>query len=546
MHDAVQYMYEQPYVLKDENGNGMIGVTGHSMGGFSTTCALAFDAMAAAETGVLKIHAGLTEGADFSYSAFIGVDAAASAATGAGRTLGRVAAQYDEFFFNDPNEAGGTVRHKNFVATPDGQTWLEQAAPEANTWYQTSDGGQRIIYQPAETHPWNHFSTTTTGYAVDFYTEAFSEYVGMLKSIDSGKQVWLWKEIFECVALVGFVLLILAVADLLIALPFFKLAKTDALAVQPAAEGKTKIFTFLITVIAILMPALFFTPLMDQGAGTPIVKILLYIGIAAFVGGIVAAILKGKKCKKTLAGGIVLAVAGAGLGVISMVPMYQDYAVWTAPGINSIVYWTIACAAIAVVIMAAVYVLFKAKNGVGLSAYGVVLKPMAIIAGICTGLLTVVIAYAVLFLMDALFLADFRIWTFAFKTFDANIIPAILRYLPTFLLFYLVSTASITINTNTEKLQGAKGYLLAILLNAGGPILWLAVQYISLFATGVAVNDGSALSGIMMVAMVPTLSIAAIVSRNLYKKTGNIWAPAVLNAVLMTTMTLANTMVCFK
>ena len=38
MHDAVQYMYEQPYVLKDAAGNGMIGVTGHSMGGFSTTC----------------------------------------------------------------------------------------------------------------------------------------------------------------------------------------------------------------------------------------------------------------------------------------------------------------------------------------------------------------------------------------------------------------------------------------------------------------------------------------------------------------------------
>ena len=50
----------------------------------------------------------------------------------------------------------------------------------------------------------------------------------------------------------------------------------------------------------------------------------------------------------------------------------------------------------------------------------------------------------------------------------------------------------------------------------------------------------------MMVAMVPTLSIAAIISRNLYKKTGNIWTPAILNAVLMTTMTVANTMVAFK
>ena len=544
MYDAAQYMYEQPYVLKDEAGNGMIGLTGHSMGGFSTTVALAMDGMAAAETGILKVHAGLTEGADFSYSGFIGVDAVASAATGAGRTLGRIAAQYDEFFFNDPNVQGGTVRHKNFVATPDAQTWLEQSAPEANTWYNTSDGGKRIIYQPAETHPWNHFSTTSTGHVVDFYAEAFSEYADMLKDIPSGKQIWMWKEIFECVALVGFVMLLLAVAGLLLDLPFFKLAKSETLAVQPAAAGKTKLFSGLITVIAILMPALFFTPLMDEGAGTANVKLLLYFGIAAAVVGIIAAI-KAKGNRNALIGGIILILSGAGLGVVSMVPMYSDNGVWTAIGINSIAYWTIGCTMISLVIMGLVYALLKSKD-LGLSAYGVVLKPVTILAGICTGVVTVVAGYAVLFLMDALFLADFRIWTFAFKTFDANILPAIGRYLPTFLAFYLVSTASITINTNTEKLQGIKGYLAAILLTAGGPILWLAVQYGSLFATGVAVNDGSALSGIMLVAMVPTLSIAAIISRNLYKKTGNIWAPATLNALLMTTMTVANTMVCFK
>ena len=544
MHDAVQYMYEQPYVLKDAAGNGMIGVTGHSMGGFSTTVALAFDAMAAAETGILKIHAGLTEGADFSYSAFIGVDAATSAATGAGRTLGRVAAQYDEFFFNDPNVQGGTVRHKDFVSTPDGKTWLEQEAPQANTWYNTSDGGKRIIYQPAETHPWNHFSTTTTGHLIDFYTEAFSEYSGMLKSIPSGQQIWLWKEIFECVALVGFVMLLLAVAQLLLSLPFFKLANTGALPVQPSAAGSTKIISLIITVIAVLLPGLFFTPLMDGGAGSATVKILMYLGIAAAAIGIFSAV-KAKGNKNAIVGAIILIASGAALAAVSMIPMYQDYAVWTAPGINSIAYWTLACTLISLVIMGLVYALLKSKD-LGLSAYGVVLKPMAIIAGICTGLATVAIGYAVLFLMDALFLADFRIWTFAFKTFDGNILPAIMQYLPTFLAFYLVSTASITINTNTEKLQGIKGYLAAIVLNAGGAALWLAVQYISLFSTGVAVNDGSALSGIMLVAMVPTLSIAAIVSRNLYKRTGNIWAPATLNAVLMTTMTLANTMVCFK
>lgn len=253
-----------------------------------------------------------------------------------------------------------------------------------------------------------------------------------------------------------------------------------------------------------------------------------------------------KKGAKLTVGACFLLVSGALLAVVAKVPMYSNNAVWTAIGVNSIAYWTIGCAMMSLVIFSAVYVGFKAKEGAGFETYGMVFKPMTILAGLCTAVVTVVAAYAVLFLMDALFKVDFRIWTFAFKTFDADILPAILRYLPTFLLFYIVSTASITVNTNTEKLQGAKGYLLAIVLNAGGPILWLAVQYISLFASGVAVWSGSALSGIMLVAMVPTLSVAAIISRNLYKKTGNIWTPAFLNALLMTTMTIANTMVAFR
>lgn len=548
MNDAVQYMYEQPYVLKDANGNGVIGVTGHSMGGFSSTVALAMDEMQAAAIGVRKVMAGLTEGSDFSYSAFVGVDVATADAAGGGRTMGKVAAQYDEFFFNDPTVEGGTVRHKDYVSTPEALAWLEQESAQANTWYDTADGGRRIIYEPAQTHPWNHFSARTTAMAVSFYQTAFSDYSSYLKAIEPEKQIWQWKEFFECVALVGFVMLILAFADIVLALPFFSKAKSGELAVQPSPTGGKKALTVCILIVAILLPGLFFTPLMDGGAGSAAVNILFYAGLLAAIGGVVAIFLnlaKGKD-KKLTVGSCFMIVSGALLSLVAKTPMYQNYGVWTAPGVNSIAYWTIGCALISLVILSTVYVCLKARDGVTLESYGVSLKPMSILAGICAAIVTVVAAYAVLFLVDAIFKADFRIWTFAFKTFDANIIPAILRYLPTFLIFYLISTAGITINTNTEKLQGVKGYLLAIALNAGGAILWLAVQYISLFSSGVAANAGSALSGIELVAMVPTLSIAAIISRNLYKKTGNIWMPGCLNALLMTTMTIANTMVAFK
>ncbi len=549
MHDAVAYMYEQPYVLKDESGNGIIGVTGHSMGGFGSTMALAMDEQEFAATGIRKIYCGLTEGSDFLYTGFFGVDVAAADMLGGGRTMGKVAAQYDEFFFNNPTDPEGTVRKKDYVSTPDGMAFLQQSAPaQANTWYNTSDGGKRIIYEPAQTHPWNHFSKNTTAYAIEFYTEAFKEYSNDLKSIAPTNQLWQFKELFECVALCGFVVLILGIASLLLDLPFFKLANTGALPLQPKAGAGKTLLTAVILCIAILLPGLFFTPLMDQGAGSTGMNILFAAGLVVAAGGVAALILnlvKSKKAKLTV-GAILMIVSGGCLALISKLSLYSDSAYWTAPGLNSIAYWTLGCALISACILSTVFVCLKAKDGANLATYGLRFKPLAIVASLCTALVTYVVAYAVLFLMDWIFKADFRIWTFAFKTFDANIVPAILRYLPTFLLFYVISTIGITVNTNTERLKGFGGYLLAIALNAGGALLWLILQYGKLFATGVSMHPGSALSGIVLVAMVPTLSIAAIISRNLYKKTGNIWTPAFLNALLMTTMALANTMVAFK
>ena len=157
-----------------------------------------------------------------------------------------------------------------------------------------------------------------------------------------------------------------------------------------------------------------------------------------------------------------------------------------------------------------------------------------------------VVGYAILFAVDAVFTTDFRIWVFAFKTFEPSLIPAMVHYLPIFFVYYLVSSVAICINTNTEKLQGIKGYLVAILLNAGGITIFIARQYITLFATGTAAHPTQALSAILLFGMIPTLAIAACFSRALYKRTGNVWTPAFLNALLMTTMTLANTAVYYQ
>ncbi len=550
IYDAVQYMYEQPYVLKDAAGNGIIGVSGHSMGGFSSTVALARDEQDFVQSGIRKIACSVTEGSDFYYSGFVGVDAKTAAASGGGRTMGKVAARYDEFFFNMPDAPAGTVRKKDYTATPDAKTWLERENPLPDTWYETTDGGMRIIYEPAETHPWNHFSITTTAHVIDFYTTAFKNYQTEIRSVDANRQIWYWKEIFECIALAGFVLMLVPLAMLIMRLPFFRFAKTPALKPLPSAENryeKAGKFALLLTII--LVPAIFFTTLWDANRSSDSMQIFFAGALICALSGfaaLVSGITEKQRDTRFITGAAITLAGGTLLALSVKIPMYKNLTFWTAPTVNNIAYWTITCALITLSVLGFTYTVSGSKRGLSFMHYGITFRPLTVAAAFATALVTAALAYIVVFLIDFIFHTDFRIWTFAFKTFDADIFPAVLRYLPTFFAYYLMSTIGICINTNTEKMQGIKGYFLAIALNAGGILLWLIQQYGTLFLTDTAAHPSASLSGIVLIAMTLTLAIAACLSRALYKRTGNVWVPAFLNALLVTVMTLANTTVYFK
>ena len=101
-------------------------------------------------------------------------------------------------------------------------------------------------------------------------------------------------------------------------------------------------------------------------------------------------------------------------------------------------------------------------------------------------------------------------------------------------------------NTSSEKMQGVKGYVVASLTNMGGILLWLILQYGLDFATGKAFYPNEALSGILLVALVPTLIVSSCYTKFLYKKTGNIYTAAFLNALLLTIATVANTTVYWQ
>lgn len=556
--DAVQYMYQQDYVLKDADGNGVLAVSGHSMGGFSSTTAVYYDELAYQQTGVRMIKAQLSAGADYMWTSYLGLDAATGAANFGGRTIGKICAHYDEFFFNAPGDVG-TVNYKDYVSTVDGQTILETISYDADgnpvldpntksdTWYQTSDGGQRIIYEPSEIHPWNHFSTGTTSRMISFYETAFADYSSKLNPLPAGNQIWLFKEIFELVALVGFFMFLAALVLMLVKAPFLSNAVTERPAPLPGtATLQGKVGTVVLFLVTMLIPAIVYT----AGSGEAS-RWLGYAAILAAVSGVIGLVMALRSGtdsqKKTwTAGSIVVIVAG--LLMLYMVKKgIPNDATFQGPTVSTIVTWAIICACIAAVVMTAVYLFGnKKEQGVSIAHYGISGGAVSIAAAFCTALIAVVAGFACVFLVDILFKTDFRIWTFAFKTFEASAVPAALKYMPLFLIYYTVAGMACVYNTSSEKLQGAWGYVLAALTNMGGILIWLVLQYGKLFITGSAFYPDEALSGILLQALVPTLAIVSCLTKLFYKKTGNIWTAVFFNTMLMTMMTVANTAIYFQ
>ena len=554
--DAVTYMYGQPYVLKDAAGNGIIGVAGHSMGGFSSEYAVFLDETAVLPaTGYRMIHAILTEGADYKWTSMLQFDTAAADATAGGRYYGKVAAQYDEFFFN-PDMMGdtNTVVHKDYVNTPEGLIFLQQTeagTASSETWYDTTDGGHRIVYQPAETHPWNHFSKTTTGNAIEFFKTAFADYSQNLKDIASNKQIWILKEYSELVALIGFIIFLMALASMLLSVPFFKNAKTGEAVITPAAkDGASKLASAAMFISTMVIPAVIFGTMYDGSYKAEAMKWLVYAAVVSVIIGIIGLVVAGGD-KVISKGSCVVTIAGAFLYFLVTdnalnSKFFGNGQLFKAGVPLSIMKWALVCAMISVIVMALAYMFSKAKQGVTMANYGIKANGGAILSALVLAIVLTVAGYAVLFIVDILFKVDFRIWTFAFKTFEPTHITASLIYMPFFFIYYFVAGAGAVANTTSEKMQGIKGYVVASLTNMGGITVWLLLQYGLLFARGTSYYPTQALSGILLIALVPALAVASCFTKYLYKKTGNIYTAAFLNAILLTIMNIANTTVYWQ
>ncbi len=504
-----------------------IGLTGHSMGGFhcnaTVTHYLTREALGLGENPISAVlnfgcetyhtYWGLYPSAeDMDLDAMVsgGVNdvdeldvASSDVAIPIDMDYGIVAGKYDEWFFTndegDPRFFLSNDRAKLFIS----QVGVEVEGDVENGQYYYGDveGEEyfRVIYQPNQTHPLNSFSYDGAYACVEFFYEAFGVPAGH-EYIAPSNQVWFIKELFNLLGLVGIAMFIVPCASLLMKVPCFsELECTEELCANPGPKDKKGKLIFIATYfINGIIPALLVTPVMFWwiGQGTEDVW-------------------------------------------VSDIPHVWNH-FFGQPNTNELAVWTGVVAILIAAVLFVSYKLYGKKAGQTAKGLGLVIPKKQIFKTIMLAICVITGVYMLTFFANWMFTTDFRFWMISVKVFSAETLMYAVIYMLPFILFYIVNSAVVNGFNRIDTLKDWQSVAITCIGNVVGILTLIIVEYATLINKGEFVWNPMRIFNLFpLVVMIP---VATIISRKLYKKTGNIYLGGILIGILYTVMTVANTM----
>jgi len=499
-YSAVQLVASLPYV-----DAGRIGITGHSSGGDMMGQAVAIDneqekqliSACLFQASYLSDDAGVNHQADFG-----------------SRDLGILASQYDEFFYITTEQSdvyvqkglpgaddGNTVQTnpardfiysseaKNFLNFNDGADGFE-GTPVAGQYYTKDFDGKtasRVIYTPAITHPTVAFSGECVADAVEFFENA----LGAPNPIAPTSQTWQIKAAFNLVGLVGFFIVLGAFPIVMLDSRLFESLKAkEKVVALPAPVGKGKVWFWIPFVVSAVFSALSY---------------YYIIGV-----------LTDKQTK------------------VAFFPQTSSLAIGL---------WATACGLLALIIMVLYYKRYGKANGFSLAGRGVIIEKGNILKTILLAVFTICFAMGILWFADYFFKTDFRFFVLTYRVFNSQTALVILRFLPFFLIFYVLNSVSLNCFNYVEngKKEGVN-LLIVSVFNAIGVLVYNVIQYGVQRITGSLAFGktlGECISGIWVYPTAFFLLVTPVISRAVYKKTNNPYIAGIINAFAVTIFLVA-------
>jgi len=501
MGDITLGMYEAVKMIGSLNyvDSSKIGVTGHSLGGTACDVSVQLDNAAP----LPLISAVLMNCAPGTY-----MDESGNYTNIYGnRDVGILFAANEELLVTD--EMGLLSVDPNAIKVPGAYYWKSTCAQSflyfgidpvgqelrsAETIYTENIDGKeaiRTIYQPSVTHPSSHFSKQSTIDTIEF----FEMTLGGQNPIAASNQIWQWKELFNCLGLVGVAMFLMNFAILMVYTPFFSSLRANEVVAPIPLQKEGKIWFWCSLAATALFGVLIFSPL----------------------------------CK-ALDG-----VEGYGYN-LALIPQTSPFVIGM---------WAMLCGLFSILCMVLFYIFHGKKNGFRLAGRGVTMPFKKIGKTVLLALIVVTVAYGWVFFADYFFKTDFRIWVLAMKAFEADkllvsILPAIL-----FLVFYIAN--SVAINSFNYNDIGKKSWintLITTLFTVAPAIILLFIQYSALQTTDFFLFRSTFMERISTVWLYPFLVIlpaTTVLSRKIYRITNNPYLPGIINALIITLISCTNT-----
>lgn len=470
-----------------------IGLTGHSMGGLNCDIATQLDNMNEKPlVSALLLNSCFATYSDSQTGNYANIYGA--------RDVGIIAGKYDEFLFKETNRDGTALLAKDFIRSDNAQSFLnfgtdpdgKEQRNENTVYYETINGekAMRVIYTPAITHPWSHFSKRSAKATIEFFDEALTAPV----SIASTDQVWQFKEIFNFIGLLGFAAFACNFAILLTYTSAFSiLRQAEPVKVRRLSSDRKKV-NAVMAVVSTAFGAVIYLPIVISAKSDKNGKIIFHQNTTF------------------------------GIGL-----------------------WAALCGIFLFFGMFVICKWMKQKDPVDLTEVGIKMEKKKTGKTILLALLTVGVTWLWVWIADYFFHTDFRIWVLAAKTFGAGkFLMCVFPYMWLFFLYFLANAMYVNCfnyyESENRKQQRGNTLLQAVVSLLPVAIL-IILQYTHLFVTGtVLFEKNNAHSMILwLFPMVLLIPAATVIGRKIYKRTKNPYLPAIINTLLVTFITCANT-----
>jgi len=445
-----------------------IGLEGHSMGGWAV--------QAAAASQPQGYRSLVLQGAS------VGARRDTSDGSAPLRNTSVVFSLFDEFSGSMwgvpiPKDIVGTEQLKGFFDT-------EEDVVPGRVYGSIEEGDARVLHQPPVTHPGDHLSRAAIGHAVDWFQQTLDGG----NDLSPSKQIWYWKEIGTLLALLGLVLLLLAVGGILLETPWFAGLKCEPEMPKPAMGWGR----WAGAAVFILLPVLTLFP---------------FIGLTSKIG----------------------------LSANTLLPQ----------GItNQVITWTTLVGLISMILFVLWHLTSNRARGATWGSYGLTLDQGVEWKRIGKSLLLALIIVSVGHLAAAgsagLFKSDFRFWVFAVRPLDSLHARISLPYAVPFIGFLLVLSTVLHGQFRKQGQSLAREMAGNVGLLVSGFAGLLVVQYVPLLLGGTMTIPSEPLWTIISFQFIPIMTIVAVVTTFFFRRTGMVYVGGFVCGLLVTWTVVAS------